>query len=442
MSKTIQLETYNHRQASVFAMLIRAIGELRPNLFLIAIFFTMSLQTGLILPLLLPHPSYISFSLLVLALVVAGTFGRHMYYANTKMAVILSALLFLLVAIDLFATAGVSASIIAKLQHPALLILLIAVLLSAKTEELTKLIRFYIVFCFIMAACGLIAWVLVNWKIVDYQNSLWSLYDATSGRATRDEGIYGYSFPYGLGLVLTGSYQYDVMNFLFYRASGWVHEPTTAAAFIAPALILLARERIFTLPVRRLFFVTLIAFWMACGSVGSLIAFLGLVLFYLFFSRSKYVFWRPALAFASMGFLIWAYTEAQKIFALNPTSKSLLSSKLQGGGDIYLLLNLLSPDTPQEYLHLAVFFLGASVLLFVAARAIRSRNSSAVTFALIPVYLFIHSLKGNWAQVFGSFFTIGFVFMFLRVYVLHWNITNIRPNRQRVFFSIRRHAQA
>ena len=416
---------------TALTIILLKLGDVGSHLFLIATLFTMSISTGLILPLLLAHPSYFACALLVLSLAVFSAFGRPMRYVNSQTVVALILLFVLFSVWSILPRKG--DPLVSILQAPVLLLLLIGVLLSATPEELGRLLRVYIVFCFIMALGGVIAWVLINWEIVDYKNSLWSLYEATAGRANRDEWAVasaGYSFPYYLGLVLTGAYSYDLFSFIFYRASGWTHEPTSAAAFIAPAIILLARERLFTLPVRRVFLTTLIAFWLACAAVGSAIAFLGLVVFYLFFSRGRHAVWKRLLVLVLMGGLFVVYMEAQRYIVFTGPSAanphlSLFESKFDPDAEVGIkqLVNLLSPSTLQGYLNLSFFSLMAVTIFLFAVRAIRSTNTTAASFVLILVYFFLHSLKGSWDQLFASFFFMVFFFIFLRVHLSHWNIT-------------------
>ncbi len=416
--------------------MLSAIGKLKLDVFPIAALFTMSITTGLVLPLLLPHPSYIAFALLAIAFVMSGIDGKNMHQVNARMMLTLL-VLFILFSIISFMTKSGNESFVATLQTPILFILLTAVLLTAKQEDLTRLLRYYIIFCIVMAFCGIVAWVLINWNFVDYRDSLWSLYDATAGRANRDEGTYGYSFPYGLGLVLTGSYRYDIFSYLFFRGSGWAHEPTSAAAFIAPALIILAREPLFGLRIRQVFFIILAAFWATCAAFGSALSFLGLSCFYFFFKKGRHAALRRIIMIVLIGILFNIYIEAQKIFSKTTVTMetphlSLLESKLTlqaKDSDISRLLNLLTPDTLREFIILSVLLLVAGITLWFAVRTIRQNNTTTASFALILVYFFLHSLKGSWDQLFTSFFVVGFFFLFLRTYLSHWDITHTYSNR-------------
>lgn len=421
------------RRLSVPVGGIGAIGGFTSTVFLIASLFTMSITTGLVLPIFLPNPSYIALQLLCFAVVVFVASGRRMYYANAHMVLSLLVVLFLCLTFGIRMKSE-DASITGNLQPLVLVLLFTAVFLYAKPRELARLLRLYVIFCFVMALCGFTAWVLINWEFVDFRESLWSVYETTAGRIGRDkdagwEGTnFGYSFPYGLGLVLTGSYQYDLFSLIFFRASGWVHEPTSATAFIAPALIILTRERLFVPVVRRVFLVTLLFFWMACAAVGSAISFSGVILFYLFFKRDNNVLLKRLVGLTFIGILYVVYRESQTLFAATGPHLSLLAAKLETGGDINLLWDLLSPSTAQEFLGLASVVAITGIFFLFAVGTMRGGSSAAITFGLILIYFVIHSMKGAWSHVFSSFFLMGFFIMFLRIYVSHWNITDMYPN--------------
>jgi hypothetical protein len=391
-----------------------------------AVLFTMSISTGLILPLLIPNPSYIALYLLVLSLTVINMTGRRISSIGNPMQISLIAI-FVLFSLMSFTLKQGEVSIFSMVQGLILNCLIILVLLFAKRKELANLLKVYIIFCVIMAACGIIAWVVINFDFVDLNDSIWSLTEATSGRARRDEDQAGYSFPFGLGLVLTGSYQYDVFSLIMYRGSGWVHEPTTATLFVAPAIIILAREEVFCKFTQRLCFLLLLVFWGTCAAVGSVIAFIGLIVLHAVCTKGNVIKIAISLLVGIFLYLFFLFDLFQ-LFQSSSSEISLINSKLNDEGFLVVLNSLVSPSSFSQWVVILVMFAIFFITGYYFFRSINSVNVPATTFILVLAYIFIHSLKGSWGHVYSSFFVLAFYVFFFRVFYSNWNLIDYKQS--------------
>ena len=329
--------------------------------------------------------------------------------------------IFVLFSMMSFTLKPVDVSIFSKVQGPVLNCLMILVLLFAKRKELADLLKVYIVFCVIMATCGLIAWVVINFEFVDLNDSIWSLTEATSGRSRRDEDQAGYSFPFGLGLVLTGSYRYDLFGLVMFRGSGWAHEPTTASLFIAPAIIILAREEVFCKIPQRLCLLLLLIFWCTCAAVGSAIAFTVLIVLHAFCTKG-YITKIAVSLLVGIFLYLFSLGDLQQLFKSRSNEISLIDSKLSDEGFLPILQALVLPTSLSQWIVSLVMFAIVCITGNYFVRSINSVNRAVTTFILVLVYILIHSLKGSWVHVYSSFFVLAFYVFYFRIYYSDWSI--------------------
>jgi hypothetical protein len=97
---------------------------------------------------------------------------------------------------------------------------------------LRSLLRPYVILCLVIAIGGILAWALVQYDIVPWED--WLVPQELSAKLDRKGGANLYSLPYYLGLVLVGASDIDIIG--TFRISGWSAEPHTAALFVTPAL--------------------------------------------------------------------------------------------------------------------------------------------------------------------------------------------------------------
>ncbi len=135
-------------------------------------------------------------------------------------------------------------------------------------KDLKCSLELYTNLVFVMALFGVTAWVLINFNIVDPEYWKFNLSQATMGKESKDSEFDMYSFPYYLGLILTGSYKYKLFGFEFYRASGFTNEPNSGAFFVTPALFYLL-----TINKKRMFsfikIIFCILFLLCCASLAN-----------------------------------------------------------------------------------------------------------------------------------------------------------------------------
>ena len=100
------------------------------------------------------------------------------------------------------------------------------------TKGLRVLLGPYVFLSIVFAVGGILAWGLVQYEIVPWQE--WLVPSELSDKLERKGGDKLYSLPFFLGLVLVGASDIDVLG--TFRISGWSAEPHTAALFVTPAL--------------------------------------------------------------------------------------------------------------------------------------------------------------------------------------------------------------
>lgn len=161
---------------------------------------------------------------------------------------------------------------IVPLSRPIVMILFTTLWLRILEEDKKKIVfSGYFSFSLLMAICGLIVFAIffINPNVL-YE---FNLTNYTGGKFPRDIGINLYKTYLGLGLVLTGSENYNIFGIDFYRGSGWTPEPFWACIFILPAIT----KNIFDIVHRRnllkafLSSIIFLSFILTCISVAFLI---------------------------------------------------------------------------------------------------------------------------------------------------------------------------
>jgi len=280
--------------------------------------------------------------------------------------------------------------------------------------------KYYIMLVFFMALLGLIANCLVSFNMIDISNHYYNISEATRGAFTRDTGLDdSYAFPYSLGLILTGSGKLNLLGFEFFRISGWAHEPTSATLFIAPAIILLLHGEVIKGLWSRLgMFSTITTFWFFAMSVGSLLAFL--ILYSIVALLILYINYFPfkLSAFLSIGFFICIllgllFTESLMESSIFTTKFDFESESLQKS---FSMLTWYIPDdmkTVSYYFSHLMMWMIISLFTVVAIGKLTGCSGKLFPnpYALILLYIIIHSMKGSQETVFYLFFTFFWFYM-------------------------------
>ena len=275
--------------------------------------------------------------------------------------------------------------------------------------------KYYVLLVFIMAICGLIANFIISLNLIDISYSWFNLSEATNGAFTRDlhDDYKSYSFPYFLGLILIGSGKLNFLGYEFFRISGWAHEPTSATLFVAPALILLIHgEIIKKFFFRAVMFVIIGAFWLFAMSVGSLLAFLilypSVILLILFIN----VF--PYKLSTRLFIIILLFMMILPIYMEPILESSIFTSKFDFSSETFQeaisQLTWFIPGSEKSTgYYFSHFFLWTIILLFtfVALFALTNMGNKKFPnpYAIILLYIIIHSMKGSQETVFYLFFT-------------------------------------
>jgi hypothetical protein len=287
--------------------------------------------------------------------------------------------------------------------------------------------KYYIFLVFVMASFGLIANLLLTFDLIDISSHYFNLSEATKGAYTRDIGAGdSYAFPYSLGLILIGSGKLELLGFEFFRISGWAHEPTSATLFIAPAMILLLHgEVIKQSSLRLVMFVIICTFWFFAMSVGSLLAFLILysmvILLILFINYFPYKLSISLFVGLSTSFMLFLYFLDPLLGSSIFTTKFDLESESLGESIEMLTWFIPSAEkyTSFYFSHLILWMI-IFIFLFVAILGLMksSKNAFPNPYALILLYIIIHSMKGSQGTVYYLFFS------FFWFYIAYFSVNN------------------
>ena len=356
---------------------------------LFALSFLWAMTIGiLIIPSLFPAPAYINIAGMILILSIYLSFDRIISF-NSKF--ILYVVLYLSISCMLAYDDGIK-----NLFKQFLTLGLLAIVFKGSNRaQHIKLLKGYVIFCFIMSVSGTLASLLVNLEFISLDDFKVSLTDLTNRKFIWDEDLeFGFTAPYGLGLVLTkGSSLYYFLGIPFYRSAGWSYEPTFAAFFVTPALILLLIEELFTKRTRFVFGLGIIFFLICCFSVASMAALLVLYLIYSVINHSTQL-WKKILIFLiliiSGSYLFDTYNS----FKESQLGVDIIESKLTESSlssiNIFMLTNSF-----EELKFLISILLYVCLILSLSLRSI-TKKGLVKGFGLIMTYFVIHSAKGSW----------------------------------------------
>ncbi len=222
-----------------------------------------------------------------------------------------------------------------------------------------------------------------------------------------------YSFPYSLGLVLTGSYAYELFGIPFFRASGMFHEPSTAVFMTVPALILTFNSIYFSKKWQRRTLLAIqfcfIAVSISLSIIFSLLATYILYNILVFFKKSLFrVKLIKVFSFAVIisGFGLLGFYSFN-IPAQRGLTRNILLSKLSTDY-LTILLGILYNS---KYLFTYIYLLTVSLSCAFIAR--KMNNNPLMSFSLIIIGFLIMSLKGYFYHILISpgFFVLFFLML-------------------------------
>jgi len=300
----------------------------------------------------------------------------------------------------------------------AFLILFSVVIISLNPHEIKSLIKAYVYLTIIMSFFGILSWWLVNFDFIQDGNFKFSLFENSHGKYNRDkfDELGGYTAPYYLGLVLTASYEYSIMGFSYYRASGWAHEPTSATLFIVPAMLLLfTNKSMFHNSLQPIYFMIVFIFWLVCSAMGSIISLIVLgVIASIFYLLRRGI---------TLKFLLTSCTTIIVGIILLPNinevleSSTLIKDKFQGNTSPFIKLynflfwidqdnNVVITLALQAFVYYYLF-IGTMIVL-------KGKNTAVCMYGYICLYIVIHGAKGSWIHI--SMYIFSFFFFYVAVF--------------------------
>ena len=309
--------------------------------------------------------------------------------------------------------------------------LLFLIFIYITKHSLTSYLKVYIYFVFLMAFLALVGNALFLLDLIAPEAHNINISKLTNGSFTRDQSnLESYTFPYGLGFILTGDGQLNVFGMGFYRISGWAHEPTSATLFIAPAILLLLHGDIIKGTFLKFLMITVIGlFWVLALSVGSMLAFIilyttviAVYFFQHFFHKSRSM----AIIFLSVIIifpLMITFIEPMLQSTLFSSKFNLESHTLNTALNQFLWF-LPDPDKTVVYYfyNLTLWVLILTFLFSSIFFLVNGRNNKV--YSLILLYIVIHSMKGSQTTVF--FLIFSYFWLYVAYFAMIENIETYR----------------
>jgi len=297
-------------------------------------------------------------------------------------------------------------------------VLFLVFILNTK-EYIQTYLKSYIYLVLFMSILSLAAVMLISLGLIDVNAHNFSLADATGGAFRRDMGdgsAGGYSFPYGLGLILTGSGKLDLLGVQFFRISGWAHEPTSATLFIAPSIIMLIHSNIISNNFTKyLFLIIITLFWFLAVSVGSMLSFIAVYFFVI--TSTLYIKYFPMMLSTSLT-VVGTIIFSSILFYVEPLlDSSIFSTKFDLSSQTVQVaigqLTWFMPDTKNNLnyylLHIALWSI-ISLFMYIVIKGILFQRFLNV-YSIILLYIIIHSMKGSQESVYGLLFAFFWFYM-------------------------------
>tara|TARA_B110000008_G_scaffold279719_1_gene328178 strand:+ start:3273 stop:4523 length:1251 start_codon:yes stop_codon:yes gene_type:complete len=406
----------------------------------IVFLFTISIS-ALVLPSILPKVSLIGVLLLAFAIILNQSSGlglsiksnlgfvKKINYSNSLIPVMG---IVLLCALLLSRYLSVTPNLISNATTLLLHLLFLAFIINTK-DFLQTYLKAYVLFVFVMSACAIIALLIFSSGSCSDCGHV-NISQMTNGSFNRDQyEINSYVFPYNLGFILTGSGKLNLLGVEFYRISGWAHEPTSATLFVVPAILLLIHSKVINnLFIRFFMLITVLLFWIAAMSVGSVLAMMILYSIYIVFNLYFKVFplrltLTVVLTVISTLLLIALYFEALQNSSVLTTKFNLEGHSMQTA--ISELLWFIPDDARYSLYHSdASFYIGQMAIwgiiflfMWVVLYSLLFQKELNV-YALILLYLIIHTMKGSQASVYTH------IFAFFWFYMAFYSMLNTHKN--------------
>jgi hypothetical protein len=388
------------------------------KLFNMIVFLLLISITALVIPSMIPNITVVAVFLLSLALLFNAFFKSHdlklidnnyslnkLNFSNLSIPLLALSMLFFYLFFNSFNTySNVDANFTLFILHALFLLFIV----NTK-EHLVHYIRAYILLAVVMATCGVLAQLIVEFGFNPHGSYI-NLSELTDGAYTRDrDKEFGYVFPYNLGLILTADGSFSYGGFSFYRISGWAHEPTSATLFIAPAILLLIHSNIIRNNLYRYFgLIVLIIFWLFAMAVGSIIAFI--ILYSLLGLTTLHIKYFPKKLslLLIVGFI--TVLPILLFFSDSIFNTEILVSKFSfQSHTMSVAINNLTWFMPDEnkpttyYLSHLFLWINIFIFLYVSLIGIILKKFVDVN-SLILFYLILHTMKGSQESVFVLIF--------------------------------------
>jgi len=382
--------------------------------------------SALVIPSMLPNTTTIGILLLLFGLVVnlsqklgrvsenkQPDFLKQVNYSNLAVPILGLLLLFFLFTIRSFSE---DANIISNAGSS--LIHLLFLFFIVNTREYIKIyIKAYVYFVLIMSISGLIATLIVSLGFVDAYSNYVNISDLTNGSFTRDaNATTSYLFPYNLGLILTGGGKLELLGYEFFRISGWAHEPTSATLFVVPSLILLIHTKVINNSIGRFSTLLIIStFWFFSMSVGSFLALIILYSFVITLTLYIKIFPLKLTSFTIISFMLLIGVIT---FYVEPLlESSLIYSKFDFESETFQTavdsITWFLPDASRNAVYYFSFLIIWSIIFlfsFIVLSAFVTQKDINV-YALILLYIVIHTMKGSQTSVYTHLFTFFWFYM-------------------------------
>ena len=391
---------------------------------------------------LIPYPTT-TFSIIGISLFFLGLIRCNLLLRKPPLQAFIA--LVVLLVFQLLARQGgseeLSTSFKSVLGYAMLTILCVSIISQWRQEQERFAMKLYVVMSSMIAFFGFVAWLIVNltWMYDGTIDSvhLINLEQFSGGKMTRISGDvehvsqFGigentYSFPYSLGLVLTGSYMYELAGIQFFRASGVFHEPVSTWFMTIPAMVLIISDSLFSKSVRRVLMTVQMLFLISAFSLSII---LGLTLIFIlrqilhpFSPSSSSASGLKAVMLVAMfgvGFgFIYYLSKNYSIDYLE--GANVILSKLSTNS--YMSIVLVSLFNSLNSFLAYIYFFGVAIRCLW--NAVKVQDNTLMAFSLIIIAFLIVTMKGALMHILIS---PGFYILFFLMLRHHKKIVSVFP---------------
>jgi hypothetical protein len=298
----------------------------------------------------------------------------------------------------------------------------VLVILSIHPRFFRSMRNIYLVSCVLFSIGAVLAFYYVNisGELIELNN--FSAFEYSSGKTSSAFALGGSSYGYSrvgyLGLVMTGSYLYQVF-IPIWRGTGWFLEPNSFAFFLGPAFYMFYFQKSINFIFRAVLLLIIVSGMLSTFSgssfVGFLLAMPIMLLSHRFFNklaRPFKIFFISTIVAVTLSVLVFFFAGAEYASGDGFThGKNLISSKIISNPNNYFWFLDVSPWLYFLYFYTVTMFGVLSISRFWRYMRVRVNVGSAFMVLSTFIYSSVFIIKGNWYHILGTLFPISIYLM-------------------------------